>query len=275
MKPNGRKKLNIFLAVLLVFAAVVLAVVGCARSNGEAVSPGNYIRNQTGTQDTWVLSSKTTRTSPAGQAAQPTQQASIEIFRSTPSEQLPFSAENMLPGDSTAKTYTIHVSHKGGVTLYFSAAVQSGSDAVLAQGLCISVACRGDTIYDGPFSTLPDSMACTLPAASADTCEAVPYAIQVYLPTSAGNEYQNKRLSADFRWWVTDDGNGSTPGSNLTPWVVDDNGRPDIPKTIASVIARTGGSFWIRLLFMLFLVALVVVVMYFLLRGKEDPHERK
>lgn len=257
MKPGGRKKLNIFLVVLLVLAAAVLALLCHARSSAEAVSPGNYIRTEA--QDTAVLSSKVT----------------VELFRSSPSRQFPFSVDNMLPGDSAEKTYTINVSHKDSVDLYFSVSLQDDTDAVLAQGLCISITRSGETLYDGTFAALPPAMAYTLPAAGADACEEVPYSIRVYLPTSAGNEYQNKHLTAEFRWWASDSGAGGTPGGNgLTPWVVTPDGRLDIPKTLA-VIAQTGGSFWIRLLFMLLLVALTAAIMYFLLRRKEDRHERK
>lgn len=264
MNPNGRKKLNIVLAVLLAIAAAVLAVLVCARSNAGAVSPDNYIRTE----------SRAAKKQPS-----PTSNATIELFRNNPSEQFAFSVENMLPGDSTEKTYTVNVSHKGGVTLYFSAALQESTDAILAQGLSVSITRSGETLYDGTFATLPGPMAYTLPAAEKNVLDAVPYIIKVYLPTSAGNEYQNKLLTAEFKWWVSDTDTPGTPDSDnkpgsLSPWVTTPGGKPDIPKTIAG-IAQTGDAFPLVLLGILCAAALGGLILLLLLRRKEDPHAHR
>ena len=51
------------------------------------------------------------------------------------------------------------------------------------------------------------------------------YEITAYLDTSVGNDYQNKDLIADFKWWVEETGNlddspqtGDT--SNILLWAV-------------------------------------------------------
>ena len=253
MKPNGRKKLNIVLVTLLVLAAAVLVAVWFTCGEKGAVSPDNYIR----------IESRTAKSQPA-----PASDASIEIYRANPSEQLTFSVDNMLPGDSVEKVYTVNVSHKGGVKLFFSASLQDDSNAVLAQGLYISV-----TRSDGTFAALSaDPMVCTLSAAGADTREAVPFIIKVYLPTSAGNEYQNKLLTADFKWWVSDvasaNTDNDTPSDTETP-------RQDTTPGTSTQIAQTGDTFPLVLFCIVCAAALAGLIFLFLLRRKEDTHERK
>ena len=258
MKPNGRKKLNIVLVTLLVLAVAVLVAVWFTCGEKGAVSPDNYIRTE----------SRTPKSQPA-----PASDASIEIYRANPSEQLTFSVDNMLPGDSVEKVYTVNVSHKGGVKLFFSASLQDDSNAVLAQGLYISVTRSGENLYDGTFAALSaDPMVCTLSAAGADTREAVPFIIKVYLPTSAGNEYQNKLLTADFKWWVSDvasaNTDNDTPSDTETP-------RQDTTPGTRTQIAQTGETFPLVLLCIVCAAALAGLIFLFLLRRKEDTHERK
>lgn len=258
MKPNGRKKLNIVLATLLVLAVAVLLAVWFTCGEKGAVSPDNYIRTE----------SRTPKSQPA-----PASDASIEIYRANPSEQLTFSVDNMLPGDSVEKVYTINVSHKGGVKLFFSASLQDDSNAVLAQGLYISVTRSGENLYDGTFAALSaDPMVCTLSAAGADTREAVPFIIKVYLPTSAGNEYQNKLLTADFKWWLSDVASANT--DNDTPSDTETLGQDTTPGTYTQ-IAQTGDTFPLVLFCIVCAAALAGLIFLFLLRRKKDTHERK
>ena len=260
MKPHGGKKLNCILAALLVLAAAVLAIILFVRSgDSNAISPDNYIRSE----------SSAAKRQPASSS-----DASLELFRGSTTEQFAFSVDNMFPGDAVRKSFTVNVSHKGSVRLYFSASLQDGTDPTLADGLYISVTSSGRVLYDGAFSALPGPLVCTLPAHSKTTGELVPYLINVYLPTSAGNEFQNKLLTADLKWWVEDADSGS-----LNPWVTNpDTGKPDLPKTVLDrlgSIAQTGDTFPLIPLCLICFAALAGLFILILLSRKDDKHERK
>ena len=64
----------------------------------------------------------------------------------------------------------------------------------------------GETMYDGLMRDMPESVTYKL-ASAKSTTEELYYEITAYLDTSVGNEYQNKDLIADFRWWVEETGN--------------------------------------------------------------------
>lgn len=262
MKPKGGGNLNRILAALLALAVIILVIIVAARTNGaDAVLHDNYIR---------------TERASAKHKPTPSTNATLELYRANAAEAYAFSVDNMFPGDTTEKTFTINVSHSGGVTLYFSAALQSGTDAILADGLCISVTRSGELLYDGPFSLLPGPMACTLEEHSSTISESVPFTIKVYLPTSAGNEFQNKTLVADLQWWVedirkSDSGGDSSDKSNLSPWISTPDGKPDIPK----MIAQTGDNFPLILLIIIALAALAGFIILMLFRKKEGRHGRK
>ena len=57
---------------------------------------------------------------------------------------------------------------------------------------------------------MPANMTHKLASANSTTDELY-YEITAYLDTSVGNEYQNKDLIADFKWWVEETGNLDNP----------------------------------------------------------------
>ena len=127
-----------------------------------------------------------------------------------------FHAGNMFPGDSIAQYYRVRVYHTGTVTVHFNAAVQSDTKyQKLAEVLMIRVSVDGTVVYDGLMRDMPQSVDTAL---SGDYLD---YTLNVYLDTSVGNDYMNKELMADFRWWVEgtghrhpDSGNGGSNGDD-------------------------------------------------------------
>lgn len=53
---------------------------------------------------------------------------------------------------------------------------------------------------------MPESLTHKL-ASEKSTTDELYYEITAYLDTSVGNDYQNKDLIADFKWWVEEIGN--------------------------------------------------------------------
>lgn len=77
--------------------------------------------------------------------------------------------ENMFPGDSVVQEYSVSVSHKEAVTLYYHADIRAGYE-ILAEVLeaKIELADKGITLYDGLLRDMPSALEYPL-AAGEDT----------------------------------------------------------------------------------------------------------
>ncbi len=118
-------------------------------------------------------------------------------------ENVPFSVENMFPGDAETKEFVVKVSHKKPVVLYFHADIRAGYEK-FAEVIRVRVELskKHQLLYDGLMRDMPDDLGDLL---LADEKE-VTYQVSVYLDTSVGNAYQFERLVADFRWWYGEEG---------------------------------------------------------------------
>ena len=88
----------------------------------------------------------------------------------------------------------------------------------------VTLLSAGQELYDGRMQDMPESLAHTL-SAGKNATEELYYGVTVYLDTSVGNEYQNKDLIADFRWWVEETENlGPSPATgdlaDMRVWIV-------------------------------------------------------
>ncbi len=125
-----------------------------------------------------------------------------------------FLVENMFPGDAETKEFTVTVSHKEPISVYYHADIRPGSEK-LAEVMKVKIELleKGETLYDGLMREMPSALEHRLAASEQELV----YRITVYLDTRVGNEYQRKELIADFRWWYmeeTDDGDGSGDGGD-------------------------------------------------------------
>ncbi len=125
----------------------------------------------------------------------------------------PFAVANMFPGDAETNDYTVNVSHKNPVSLYFTAEIHPGSE-ILAEVLMMKVYLpeKDILLYDGLMKDVPRELEHSL---AADEKQVV-YRITAYLDTSTGNDYQYKELSADFRWWYREEATEPAPDSGNT-----------------------------------------------------------
>ena len=151
--------------------------------------------------------------------------AAIELYNKQPEENTAFAVGNMFPGDSETKYFRVRVSYHDKITVHYKATARPGYEK-LAEVLKIRVdlLSTGKTMYDGLMRDMPESLTHKL-ASEKSTTDELYYEITVYLDTSVGNDYQNKDLIADFRWWVEETGNlddspqtGDT--SNILLWAV-------------------------------------------------------
>ena len=82
----------------------------------------------------------------------------------------------------------------------------------------------GKELFDGAFSEINGREFSELLKANEEKSTIAYYQVDVSLDTSVGNEYQAARLTADFKWYVKDEG-GLTPPqtgdtTNLTLWII-------------------------------------------------------
>ena len=151
--------------------------------------------------------------------------ATIELYNKQPEENTAFAVGNMFPGDSETKYFRVRVSYHDTITVHYKATVRPGYEK-LAEVLKVRVKLlsTGETMYDGGIADMPESLTHKL-ASKKSTTDELYYEITAYLDTSVGNDYQNKDLIADFKWWVEETGNlddspktGDT--SNILLWAV-------------------------------------------------------
>ena len=151
--------------------------------------------------------------------------ATIELYNKQPEENTPFHVGNMFPGDAEIKYFCVRVSYHDKITVHYKATVRPGYEK-LAEVLKVRIRLlsAGETMYDGLMRDMPESLTHKL-ASKKSTTDELYYEITAYLDTSVGNDYQNKDLIADFKWWVEETGNlddspktGDT--SNILLWAV-------------------------------------------------------
>lgn len=232
-------------------------------------------------------SEKTTQAGPVAFAAPartahraPQKQATLELYRGNASAAQAFALPNMLPGDTAEKEFTVNVSHRGKVTLYFSAGPDDAA-APLAGGLQLTVTCNNTQLYSGTFADVPAVLPVDVPGTAADTTDAMTYRVTVALPTSAGNEYQNLTMTADLNWWV--DELAPAPGTN--PAASDSTatsggatgqltGKPGFVKALTAM-PQTSDSFPLAVVVVIMAVSAIALAALVIAKRKGDDHERK
>ena len=149
--------------------------------------------------------------------------ATIDLYKGKADDNTPFKAENLFPGDVVTKYFRIKVSYEDKVTVHYHADIRPGYEK-LAEVLKVRVVLLSDSgrvLYDGLMCDMPKSLTHKLSSAKR-TSDELYYEITAYLDTSVGNEYQQKSLIADFRWWVEETGNLTPPtgsDSHFTLWL--------------------------------------------------------
>lgn len=128
----------------------------------------------------------------------------ISLNSSTPEVNQPFEVSNMFPGDTYTKDFSVKVSHKKDVTLCFKADVRQGYEKLAEVLKCTVTIGNSQTLYDGLMKDMPEYVSTVLKT-DTKTTSTMDYHIAAYLDTSVGNEYQDKDLIADFKWWVIED----------------------------------------------------------------------
>ena len=180
----------------------------------------------------------------------------ISIYKNQAEDSTPFDSENMFPGDRETKAYLVEVSHRGTVTVCFHADIRAGYEK-LAEVLKCTVVLRGEnkTLYDGLMRDMPESLNHRISSIPSKTSE-LTYDITVYLDTDIGNEYMNKELVADFRWWVEENGNPPIPSEPGETTELVDTTNPDVGELVYP--PQTGDNFRFYIWFWIAMFSLFV-----------------
>lgn len=131
-----------------------------------------------------------------------------------------FEVMNMFPGDVETKYFCVRVAHSETVTVKYRAEVREGYE-ILAEVLkCrITILNTGEVLYDGLMKSMPASLDHAVVPQSGEDSELY-YEITAYLETSVGNRHQNKRLIADFHWWVEGELDPPQTGDSMQPIII-------------------------------------------------------
>ena len=215
-QQNKRKTIKMVIIVLAVLLALgLMALAGTIlynywnRPTATVSVPDNLITSETAATTTTAAASDSTRDH-AADASRDTATTAIAApaaataAQNTAAQQetTPFAVGNMFPGDAETKYYRVQVSYRDTVTVHYHADIRPGYDK-LAEVLKVKITLLSDnqTLYDGLMRDMPESLTHRLTTKDSTTDELY-YEVTAYLDTSVGNEYQNKDLVADFRWWV-------------------------------------------------------------------------
>ena len=137
--------------------------------------------------------------------------ATIELYNKQPEENTAFAVGNMFPGDSETKYFRVRVSYHDKITVHYKATVRPGYEKLAeVMKVRVKLLSTDETMYDGLMRDMPESLTHKL-ASQKTTTDELHYEITAYLDTSVGNDYQNKDLIADFKWWVEETGNLDDP----------------------------------------------------------------
>lgn len=130
------------------------------------------------------------------------EEITIELYNKQATDNVPFEVVNMFPADKITKDYRVMVSYHDKVIVQYQADIRKGYEK-LAEVLKVAILLNGDLVYDGLMKDMDKAIEYSLSSDDNTTSE-LHYQITVYLDSSVGNEYQNKELVADFKWWVED-----------------------------------------------------------------------
>jgi len=254
---GGQRKVINVLIVLLTLSLLGLACryiyLNYMRDNGSSTVtvPQNVINDQDMTSS--VMEVRREKTASAGSANDNIESNShsssyrkiqresaeaplIELDRSHLGYNEKFNALGMLPGDTVTKYYCVKVYHDQDIKVYFETEVMDETKH-LGDVLNVRVtelssdAEKAAVAAEGTFSEINGkSFPMQLKGNDGDFTRKY-YRIDVFLDTSVGNPYQEAALTADFKWYVTDEENDAMQDKDPIIPGISDPEKVDAPKT--------------------------------------------
>ena len=186
-----------------------------ANSSSNGATTGSLVdslqtSNTSGGQDTGNTGGSGRGTS-SSSVTESSDAISITLYRRNSGENVPFSLENMFPGDADMRYFRVKVSYKNTVNVRYHADIRKGYEK-LAEVLQTRVRLveTDEVLYEGSMKDMPEKLNHML-SSTTKTTDELCYEILTYLDTSVGNEYMNTETIVDLRWWVEEVENLTSP----------------------------------------------------------------
>ena len=141
-------------------------------------------RNSTGTKEN------------QGYLVETSNEAAVNFYEMHMNYNERFHLENMFPGDAYSKGYAVTVNHIGPIDVTFRVVADPDS-YLLSNALQVKMIYNDTVIHEG---SLQDFTYVARINSNTERRDVLDYKVQVYLPTSAGNELQEEVCNADFYW---------------------------------------------------------------------------
>lgn len=190
----------------------------------DTPDPSSSADDEKTTSETETVSKPNVSETTEASSVSVTKASAISLHSKQPEENKPFQVTNMFPGDVETKYYRIKVSYKGDIIVRYHADIRPGYEK-LSEVLKVKIRLpeTDETLYDGLMRDMPESLNHALYTTEKTQSELY-YEITAYLDTSVDNEYQDKELIADFRWWVQETEHLDSPqtgdNSHIFLWVI-------------------------------------------------------
>lgn len=219
-KKSGTKTAIVILAVLLgvsIIALVSLLLYNYfAKADPATVTvPDNIIASEEGTAtalpenvSNLAAQNAASASAAAGTVSKETKAQLLQLYKGHASDNVPFAADNLLPGDSVTQYYAVQMHHTDDLALLFRTDVTEETKEL---GNVLHIRVRnletGAVLCDGMFAEVDGRELSETFAADGDTESIAYYEVTVSMDTSVGNEYQAARLLADFHWYAAEEEN--------------------------------------------------------------------
>ena len=148
----------------------------------------------TGKEEIKVSSSGTKESQ--GYLVETSNEAAVNFYEMHMNYNERFHLENMFPGDAYSKGYAVTVNHIGPIDVTFKV-VADPDTYLLSNALQVKMIYNDTVIHEG---SLQDFTYVARINSNTERRDVLDYKVQVYLPTSAGNELQEEVCNADFYW---------------------------------------------------------------------------
>ena len=133
----------------------------------------------------------------------------LKLYKGHEGDNEAFEARNMLPGDKETKYYCVKAYHEEEIEIKFKAEItEESKDLGEALRIRVSNESTGKELINGTMKEANGKAVKERIKAPMGGESEEYYKIEVWMETSAGNEYQEAGLKADFKWYAGGENQG-------------------------------------------------------------------
>ena len=162
----------------------------------EGTGNSTEVEGEEGTGKEETKGNSTVKKENQGYLVETSNEAAVNFYEMHMNYNEKFHLENMFPGDAYSKGYAVTVNHIGPIDVTFKV-VADPDTYLLSNALQVKMIYNDTVIHEG---SLQDFTYVARINSNTKRRDVLDYKVQVYLPTSAGNELQEEVCNADFYW---------------------------------------------------------------------------